>query len=312
MGNSILIRAESVADYASLGRLHAHAFGNRAGEALLVALLRQRRAFDPALSLVAEQGGQIVGHALFSPYALRLLEQTVPAVNLAPLAVAPAAQGQGIGGLLIRAGHAMAAARGYTVSFLLGHPAYYPRFGYQTHAFGSARLTLRLPLPADGQMQTRTPAEEDLAVLSALWYTEERNVDMALSPGRDLLDWLSPHPAIQATIYLRAGQIVGYTRIHSDEPASPRVFLAQDQEAACSILATIAHTRPPSRESGCYTLPLHPFSASAAMGLAESTPMAAAMACELAASPLPEYLAALREKRRPAGRLTWPVAFDLA
>lgn len=252
-----------------------------------------------------------LGHALFSPYTLRLLGQEVPAVCLAPLAVDPGVQRQGIGGMLIRAGHASAAARGYTVSFLIGHPTYYPRFGYQTHAFGTAQLTVRAQ--AGDTLETRRPTEEDLAALCALWRAEEGGVDMALEPASDLLEWLSPHPDIQATIYLRAGQLVGYTRIHRDEPTSPRVFLACDKEAAHSILATLASTRAPiSSAREPYILPLHPSSASAAfLGQAEVSTRAAAMACELAASPLPAYLAAQREQRRPAGRLIWPVAFDL-
>lgn len=313
IGSTLEIRTESVTDYAAIGALHARAFGNRTGEPIIVALLRQRRAFDPELSLVAEREGQIVGHALFSPYSMRLLDQSVSVVNLAPLAVDPAFQGQGIGGRLIQAGHVLAAAKGYTVSILLGHPTYYPRFGYQTHAFGSAQLSLSFRPPADELLETRSPTAEDVIDLCALWQDEEKKVDMALAPGGDLLDWLSPHPFIQATIYLRAGQVVGYTRIHNNEPTCPRVFLARDREAARSILATIASKLRPTSPEVSYTLPLHPFSSSAAfLGQADSTSWEAAMACELSPSPLPDYLAAIREKRRPVGRPIWPVAFDLA
>ncbi len=100
----ITIRQERVTDYATIGELHARAFGNRAVESTIVALLRQRRAFDPELSLVAEIDGKVVGHVLFSPYQIRLLDQTIPAVNLAPIAVDPKYQGQGIGGQLVLEG----------------------------------------------------------------------------------------------------------------------------------------------------------------------------------------------------------------
>ena len=139
----ITIRHEQITDYATIGELHARAFGNRAAESTIVALLRLRRAFDPELSLVAEIDGRVIGHALFSPYQIRLLGQTIPAVNLAPIAVEPKYQGQGIGGHLILEGHRLAATRGYLVCFLLGHTSYYPRFGYQTHAFGSAQVLVR-------------------------------------------------------------------------------------------------------------------------------------------------------------------------
>jgi len=123
----IIIRPERVSDYPEIAIVQARAFGNRFAEPLIVALLRQRRAFDQELSLVAECNGRIVGHALFSSHQMRLLDQSIPTVNLAPIAVAPAYQGQRIGGQLITGGHRVAAVKGYKVSILIGHPTYYPR-----------------------------------------------------------------------------------------------------------------------------------------------------------------------------------------
>lgn len=108
----IFIRPERVTDDAEISSLHARAFDNRTGEPLVVLLQRQRRAFDPERSLVAEIDGHLVGHILFSPHQIRLLDSSVPAVNLAPLAVQPAYQGQGSGGQLITEGHAIAASKG--------------------------------------------------------------------------------------------------------------------------------------------------------------------------------------------------------
>lgn len=307
------IRPERVTDYADIAALNTRAFGNRVGEPSLIALQRQSRVFDPELSLLAELDGQIVGHALFSPHQIRLLDTRVPAVNLAPLAVEPAYQGQGIGGLLITEGHAVAVSKGYTVSFLLGHPTYYPRFGYHTHAYGSSQLILPIPASSHEPLTVRPPTAEDVSMLDALWQHEEQRVDMALQPGGDLLDWLSPHPAIQANVYLRDGVLVGYTRVHSDEPAKPRYFLARDAETARAIVATMASMLQTGTHEMQFTLPLHPLSASAqALGHAECRSWEAGMACELGPSPLPAYLTQVREKRRPAGRVIWPVMFDLA
>ncbi len=308
----LFIRPERITDYAEIASLHARAFDNRVGEPLVVALHRQRRVFDPELSLVAEIDGHLVGHVLFSPHQIRLLDSTVSAVNLAPIAVQPAYQGQGIGGQLIAEGHAIAASRGYTVSFLLGHPSYYPRFGYHTHAYGSSQLVLPIEVSSHEPLEVRAPTDEDVPALYELWQREEQGVDMALSPGQDLLDWLSPHPAIQAGVYLRDGALVGYTRVHQNEPTHPRIFLAHDAQTARAMVSTMAGQLKTQAHETQFTLPLHPLSASAqALGEAKCRSWEAAMACELGPSPLPDYLAQVHARQRPVGRPIWPVIFDL-
>jgi putative acetyltransferase len=307
-----IIRPESITDYPDIGLLQARAFGNRAGEALIIALLRQRRAFDPELSLVAETNGRVVGHVLFSPHQMRLLNQVVRSVNLAPIAVDPVYQGRGIGGQLIIEGHKIAAAKGYTVSILLGHTSYYPRFGYHTHAFGSAQVVVPINAHTDNLLDVHSPTSEDVPDLYELWRHEEENVDMTFEPELDLLDWLSPNPAVRATVYTRNSQVVGYTRIHTGEPTRPQVFLAPDHEAARAMVATMARQLRADTSGTEYILPLHPSSASAqAFGHATCKAMAAAMACSLGSSPLDDYLAQVRSEQRPPGRPIWPVAFDL-
>jgi len=309
----VLVRPERVTDYADIASLHARAFDNRAGEPLVVALLRQRRVFDPELSLVAEIDGHLVGHVLFSPHQMRLLESTIPAVNLAPIAVEPAYQGQGIGGQLITEGHAIAASKGYRVSFLLGYPTYYPRFGYRTYAYGSSHLLLPIEEISHDFLEVRKPTAEDVPELCDLWLRQEQAVGMAIAPGQDLMDWLSLHPAIQASVYLHAGSLVGYTRVHQDEPTKARFFLARDAEMARAVVSTMVMRQPTDAHETQVTLPLHPLSACAnALGNATCRPWEAAMACELGPSPLPDYLALIREGQRPAGRQLWPALFDLA
>lgn len=114
------LRPERPADQAAIHALNVTAFGGR-DEAMLIDALRRDGDLD--LSLVASQGGTILGHIALSPIAAPF-----PALALAPVAVHPALQGRGIGDALIRA--ALAARPDHAV-ILLGDPAYYSRFGFK-------------------------------------------------------------------------------------------------------------------------------------------------------------------------------------
>lgn len=128
-------------------------------------------------------------------------------------------------------------------------------------------------------------------------------------PGPDLIDWVSPNSTIESTVYLRGEEIVGYARLSRAEPHHPRIVLAADGEASRSVAAAIARRVDDGSE---IVLPLHPMSAAAgAFAPAVGGPWEAAMALSLAPNPLNEYLALLQVGARPAGRLLWPVEFDL-
>jgi putative acetyltransferase len=123
-----LIRPEGPDDIPAIWRLNEAAFG-RAAEADLVDALRRRGAVT--LSLVAEENGQLVGHVLFSPVTIEAEQETHTAVALGPLAVLPAFQGRGIGSQLVIAGLEACRYAGHGVVIVLGHPHYYPRFGFE-------------------------------------------------------------------------------------------------------------------------------------------------------------------------------------
>lgn len=124
----IYIRPEQPGDQAAIYEVNALAF-EKPAEAQLVDKLREAEAIT--LSLVAINEGQIVGHALFSPITIEDDEgQTAAGVALGPIAVHPAWQKQGIGGQLIRAGIQQLREAGYKALIVLGHPDYYPRFGF--------------------------------------------------------------------------------------------------------------------------------------------------------------------------------------
>ena len=116
-------------------------FGHQ-GEAELVRMIETD--CDALVSLVAERSGEIVGHVLFSRMNVEADGQSVGAAGLAPVAVAPACQGQGIGDALIRAGLDALSEQDCAISFVLGHEAYYPRFGY------SPELAARFASPFAG------------------------------------------------------------------------------------------------------------------------------------------------------------------
>jgi putative acetyltransferase len=105
--------------------VNERAFG-RPGEAALVDALRG----PDTISLVAARDDRIVGHILFSTVRIEGAAATLVASGLAPLAVLPEFQRQGIGSQLVRAGLAACRSAGHDVVVVLGHPEYYPRFGF--------------------------------------------------------------------------------------------------------------------------------------------------------------------------------------
>jgi putative acetyltransferase len=121
------IRPETAADHKAVRRVHCLAF-RRDDEARLVDALR---AGDYArLSLVAEAAGEVVGHILFSDLPIVTDKGTVAALALAPLAVVPEFQNRGIGSALVRGGLHACRDQGQRIVIVLGHPCYYPRFGF--------------------------------------------------------------------------------------------------------------------------------------------------------------------------------------
>jgi putative acetyltransferase len=119
------LRSEAPADHAAVHDINVTAFGGEV-EARLVALLREQA--QPLVSLVAEESGTLVGHIMFSPVSLQGFTELM--MGLAPMAVTPACQRQGIGSALVRAGIDRCREIGVAAIVVLGHPDFYPRFGF--------------------------------------------------------------------------------------------------------------------------------------------------------------------------------------
>jgi putative acetyltransferase len=125
----ITIRPETAEDYAAIAEVNRLAFGQE-DEARLVEALRRSPDFIAELSLVAVEAGRVVGHILFSPVVIETKDGPVPALALAPMAVRPEVQNQGIGSELVRDGLERCRSLGHKIVVVVGHPGYYPRFGF--------------------------------------------------------------------------------------------------------------------------------------------------------------------------------------
>lgn len=129
---TIEIRPASHADLPAISDLALAAFGTAEGPEIvqLIADLLVDPSAQPVLSLLATADERIIGHILFSKARLKPPSQATSAALLAPLAVHPEVQGRGIGGRLITEGLERLAGAGVEWVFVLGHPGYYPRFGF--------------------------------------------------------------------------------------------------------------------------------------------------------------------------------------
>ena len=121
------IRRERPADVAGVRHVNESAFDTPL-EANLVDRLRAEAT--PLISLVADDDGLIVGHILFSPVTLSS-DDGVRVLGLAPMAVLPDRQRRGIGSSLVHAGLDECRMKGAAAVVVLGHPKYYPRFGFR-------------------------------------------------------------------------------------------------------------------------------------------------------------------------------------
>lgn len=141
MQDALTVRPAVSSDYADIDLVVTAAFRGD-GEAVLVRRLRADA--DMAVELVAVTNAKIVGHIAFSRLSVSVDGSSVKTLALAPVAAMPGHQNSGVGSALIRAGLDQAASQGFQAVIVLGHPAYYPRFGF------SAETASHLAAPFHG------------------------------------------------------------------------------------------------------------------------------------------------------------------
>jgi putative acetyltransferase len=138
----VLIEMASDSDLEAVLSVERQAFGSDEEAELVCELLADPSA-QPLLSLLASEDDRPVGHVLFTAARFEEDRGAVSIAILAPLAVVPAAQRRGIGGELVTRGIQLLSESGVDLVFVLGHPEYYPRHGFEP----AGRLGFAAPFP---------------------------------------------------------------------------------------------------------------------------------------------------------------------
>lgn len=126
----IIIGPENPNDYKQIEQVNDLAF-SQPNEGKMISSLRKNKKFIPDLSLVAKFDSKVVGHILFFPLNIISGEKSFEVISLSPMAVLPEHQQKAIGKNLVIEGLKKAKELGYKAVIVLGHPTYYPKFGFE-------------------------------------------------------------------------------------------------------------------------------------------------------------------------------------
>ena len=160
----IEIRPEEPGDIEAIRDVNRRAFGQEQEGRIVDAL---RANGGAVLSLVATQQGQVVGHVMYSPARIG----GVDGAALGPMAVVPEEQGHGIGTKLVEVGNDQLARRGCPLIVVVGHPKFYPRFGFRPGR--TYEITCEWDLPDDVFMVLALDATQMARAVGAAVYRAE-------------------------------------------------------------------------------------------------------------------------------------------
>jgi len=164
----VTIRAERPEDIAGIRYVNDRAFG-QAQEGQLVEALRMNGGV--LLSLVAVEDRRLVGHILYSPVSIESGGKEIIGAGLGPMAVLPEFQRQGIGSRMVEEGNSRLRETGLPFIVVLGHPAYYTRFGFEPASRHGIRC--QWEVPADVFLVMVIDREEMLSVSGLAKYRQE-------------------------------------------------------------------------------------------------------------------------------------------
>jgi predicted N-acetyltransferase YhbS len=139
----MIIRQEKNEDFKSIYEINYQAFKQK-NESELIERIRSSKNFVPELSLIAEKNGKIVGHILLSKIKING-EKEYESLILAPLAVLPELQKQGIGEKLITEGLRKAKELGFSSVIVVGHKDYYPKYGFEKASKWNIKCSFKFP-----------------------------------------------------------------------------------------------------------------------------------------------------------------------
>jgi predicted N-acetyltransferase YhbS len=139
----MIIRQEKNEDFKSIYEINYQAFKQK-NESELIERIRSSKNFVPELSLIAEKNGKIVGHILLSKIKIKG-EKEYESLILAPLAVLPELQKQGIGEKLITEGLRKAKELGFSSVIVVGHKDYYPKYGFEKASKWNIKCSFKVP-----------------------------------------------------------------------------------------------------------------------------------------------------------------------
>jgi len=138
----MIIRPEKTDDIVRIREINISAFGNETEADLVDAL---RKSGISLISLVAEKNKNVIGHIMFSPVTINNGCSSISAAALAPMAVLPKFQGKGVGSMLVKKGLEQCKQAGYSAVVVLGHPEYYPKFGFVPSVTYSIKSEFNVP-----------------------------------------------------------------------------------------------------------------------------------------------------------------------
>jgi predicted N-acetyltransferase YhbS len=142
--NRLNIRSETKKDFPKITQVNNSAFGQE-NEGRLIERLRQTENYIPELSLVAELDDEIVGHILFYPITIHSDTSKFQSISLGPMAVTPVLQRKGIGSRLVNEGLEAAKKLGHRSVIVVGHPEYYPKFGFKRASQWNIKVPFEVP-----------------------------------------------------------------------------------------------------------------------------------------------------------------------